>query len=165
MQRNHTSPLTWPSDTMWYGFVFSYLEDEWFIWVTFVSSKLCGSFFSDPWHHQGISTKRGYDSVAHTPKDHFVGKSQQISCFWNTQITTSSTNNHVTFKVSSVIFLPHSDALFQLQQLVVGMCTCATACSCWGVWKKVPTEYMIALRYWELYYQLRLIVSEKNNQF
>lgn len=47
------------------------------------------------------------------PIDGFVGKSKQISSFWNTQSSPSDTNNRITFDVT---FLPHSDDHFEIQQ-------------------------------------------------
>ncbi|MDW1568536.1 hypothetical protein R7D93_25430 [Vibrio sp. YT-15] len=48
----------------------------------------------------------------------------------NTQTSPSGTNNHATFKVTSITFLHHSDAPFELQQLVFTMSTCLNALSC-----------------------------------
>jgi len=53
-------------------------------------------------------------------RDGYMWKSQIIS-FWNIQISPSGTNNHATFKLTYIPFLPHSDAQFDLQWIVLTM--------------------------------------------
>ncbi len=61
------------------------------------------------------------------PKDGCAWKSQEISSFWNTQTSPSGTNKHSSFKI---LFLPHSDARFELQQVVFTTSRCLNALSC-----------------------------------
>lgn len=42
----------------------------------------------------------------------------------------SGTNNHFTLKVLQMAFLPHSEARFELQQVICTMSTCLNALSC-----------------------------------
>ncbi len=48
----------------------------------------------------------------------------------NTQTSPSGTNNHSMFKVTYIPFLPHSDARFELQQVVFTTSRCLNALSC-----------------------------------
>lgn len=60
------------------------------------------------------------DSVI--PRDGCVGKTQHICSFWHTQNSLSSTNKYTTFKVTSIICLPDSDAHFELYQIISLSC-------------------------------------------
>lgn len=52
-----------------------------------------------------------------------MGKSQYIYSFWNAQCNLSGTYKHTKFKVTWITFLPHSDAEFELDQVVLTMTT------------------------------------------
>jgi len=47
----------------------------------------------------------------------------------NTKTSLSGTNNHASINITYIIFIPHSDAHFELQEeIVLTMSTCLNAC-------------------------------------
>lgn len=60
-------------------------------------------------------------------RDGYVGKSLQISRFWNTQTSMFGTNN-LHSKGTDIVFLPYS--WFELEQVVWTLSACLNALSC-----------------------------------